>query len=255
MASISLHAISVEFPIFHAKSRSLKNRFLRMSTGGRILQDSNKNIIIRALDKIDLTINHGQRIALIGYNGSGKSTLLRLLAKIYEPIEGTLHIEGQISPILNLLSGIEPELSGYDNIKSRGILLGLSNEQIADRTPSIVEFSGLDDYLAMPIRVYSTGMLVRLAFSVALHIDPDILLIDEVFGAADAAFQEKAQKKMADLLDRSSIVVFASHNEKLIREFCNEAILLENGKIKSQGNINKILKEYVPNSNYQSNDG
>lgn len=244
MAKIELRDVSVEFPIYNMSSRSFKKNFLRVATGGNVSQNANDHVVVRALNDLNLSLEHGDRVGLIGHNGSGKSTLLRLFATIYEPTNGDILIEGNISPMLDLMSGIETEFTGFENIIMRGAILGLNSTQIRDKTEQIVEFTGLGDYLAMPVRTYSSGMMVRLAFAISTSINPDILLIDEVFGAGDADFMEKAQAKMVSLLNQSSIVVIATHSDELIQEFCNKALLMEKGSIKYFGSVDQALKLY-----------
>lgn len=241
MANIQLRNVCVEFPIYNASARSFKKQFLRVATGGTVSQDANQHILVRALNDITLSLQHGDRVGLIGHNGSGKSTLLRLLAKIYEPTQGLLHINGHISPMLDLMQGIELEFTGYENIDSRGLILGLTKNQINEQKNDIAELTGLGDYLNMPIRTYSSGMMVRLAFAISTSIQPEILLIDEIFGAGDANFMEKAKERMSSLLNKSSIVVLASHSTDIIREFCNKAVLLEAGTLKYSGNLDEAL--------------
>lgn len=244
MAFIQLQNVSVEFPVFNVNARSLKKRFLRLATGGNVSQDANQHVIVRSLNTISLTLNHGDRVGLVGHNGAGKSTLLRLLAKIYEPISGQVIIQGHVSTMLSLMHGMEIEFTGYENIVQRGIILGLTKKQINQQIEQIAEMTGLGDYLQMPVRTYSSGMMVRLAFAISTSINPEILLIDEVFGAGDAAFMDKARKRMIDLLSQSSIVVIATHADGLIQEFCNKALLLENGCIKYFGSVSTALEKY-----------
>lgn len=241
MARIHLQDVSVEFPVYNISSRSFKKSFLRLATGGNVSKDANEHIIVRSLNQVSLTLNHGDRVGLIGHNGAGKSTLLRLLANIYEPTTGHRLIEGRVSPMLNILHGIEAEFTGYENIFMRGTILGLSKKQIEAQIDEIAEFAGLGDYLSMPVRTYSNGMMVRLAFSISTCIQPEILLIDEVFGAGDADFMAKAREKMISLLDQSSIVVIASHVDSLIREFCNKAVVLEGGRVKFIGDVETAI--------------
>lgn len=244
MAMIDLHAVSVAFPVYNLNARSFKKYFLRLATGGRVVEDANKHVMVNALNNITLTFEHGDRIGLIGHNGSGKSTLLRLLATIYEPTVGSIAIKGHISPMLNLMSGMEAELTGYENIIIRGRLQGLSQQTIKNQTQEIAELTGLGDYLNMPVRTYSSGMMVRLAFAISASIKPDILLIDEIFGAGDASFIEKARQKMISLLNQSSIVILATHSDELITEFCNKALLLEAGQVKYFGDTKQALHIY-----------
>ncbi len=244
MAKIDLQAVSVEFPIYNVNARSFKKSFLRLATGGSIMQDANQHVVIKALNELTLSFRHGDQVGLIGHNGSGKSTLLRLLANIYEPTQGRIAIDGRVSPMLDLMPGIETELTGYENIKIRGSLLGLSKKEIRDNMNEITELTGLGDYLNMPIRTYSSGMMVRLAFAISACNQPDILLIDEVFGAGDADFMQRARNKMISLLNKSSIVVMATHSDDLIKEFCNKTLLLEGGRIKYFGDTQTALNLY-----------
>jgi ABC-type polysaccharide/polyol phosphate transport system ATPase subunit len=244
MAHIHLHNVSVEFPIYNMSSRSFKKKFLRLATGGNVTKDMNQHVVVRSLDEVSLSLEHGDRLGLIGHNGSGKSTLLRLLANIYEPTTGSIDIKGNISPMLDLMSGIEGEFTGYDNIVMRGTILGLTRKQIKKQINEIAEFTGLGDYLAMPVRTYSSGMMVRLAFAISTSIQPEILLIDEVFGAGDADFMERARQKMISLLNQSNIVVIATHSDDLIKEFCNKALLLEGGCIKYLGPVDQAFEIY-----------
>lgn len=244
MARIDLKNVSVDFPVYNVNARSLKKVFLRVATGGAVVQDANQHIVVHALKDISLSIRDGDRIGLIGHNGSGKSTFLRLLSQIYEPSAGDINIQGRVSPLLDIMHGIEAESTGYENIFTRGTILGMSRKEIRERTEEISELSGLGDYLAMPIRTYSSGMMVRLAFSISTSINPDILVIDEVFGAGDADFMTKARNKMISLLNQSSIVVMATHSDDLINEFCNKALLMEGGRIKYFGDVKTALGAY-----------
>lgn len=244
MASVELTNVTIDFPVFNINARSLKKRFLRLATGGNVSRDANEHVIVRSLNDITLSLGHGDRVGLIGHNGAGKSTLLRLLASIYEPTFGQLKIQGNVSPMLSLMHGIESEFTGYENIIQRGIILGLTRKEIEAQINDIAEMTGLGDYLYMPVRTYSSGMMVRLAFAISTCIKPEILLIDEIFGAGDTAFMQKARQKMIDLLSQSSLVVIASHSVELIKEFCNKTILLESGSIKYFGEVDTAIDLY-----------
>jgi ABC-type polysaccharide/polyol phosphate transport system ATPase subunit len=244
MTSINLKDVTVEFPIYNINARSLKKNFLRLATGGSVSKDAHQHVVVRSLNNISLSIINGDRIGLIGHNGSGKSTLLRLFASIYEPTSGLINIEGKVSTLLSLMQGIENEFTGYENIMQRGIILGLKKNEIKKNIENIAEMTGLGDYLSMPVRTYSSGMMVRLAFAISTSIQPEILLIDEVFGAGDAAFMEKARHRMLELLNKSSIVVIATHADELIKEFCNKALLLENGQVKYFGDVETAFNQY-----------
>ena len=244
MARIDLRNVSVEFPIYNVNARSFKKKFLRLATGGVVVEDANHHIVVKALKNINLTLQHGDRLGLIGHNGAGKSTMLRLLAGVYEPTNGDMRTDGHVSAMLDIMQGIETEFTGYENILQRGLLLGLTRREIKSKVKDIAELTGLGDYLSMPMRTYSSGMMIRLAFSISASIKPDILLLDEIFNAVDADFLETARRRMANLLTESSIVVMASHSDDLIKEFCNKALLMEGGQIKYLGDPEEALAIY-----------
>jgi ABC-2 type transport system ATP-binding protein len=240
---IETHQASVEFPIFDAKTRSLKKAVLGM-VGGNIASDQRKVPVIEALNDISITINEGDRVALVGHNGAGKSTLLRLLSGIYEPTRGTARIEGKVAPVFDLGVGMDPEISGYENIMIRGLFLGMNRKQMEARVDQIADFTELGDFLAMPLRTYSTGMRVRLALGVVTSIDPEILLFDEGIGAVDAAFLEKAKERLEELVSRAGLLVFASHSDQFLRRLCTSAIWMEHGRVKQQGELREVLTAY-----------
>lgn len=244
MAKIELQNVSVEFPIYNLSARSFKKNFIRLATGGAVVKNDAQQILVKALNNLTCSFKHGDRVGLIGHNGAGKSTLLKLLAGIYEPTYGHIQTEGGVNSLLNLMIGIESEHTGYENIYLRGTLLGLSKDEIQQQIKEIMAFTGLGDYLHMPTRTYSNGMLLRLAFAISVNIKPEILLIDEIFGAGDASFIQQAQDKMISLLNESSIVIMANHSNKIIENFCNKAILLEGGEIKFFGSTEEALYRY-----------
>ncbi len=242
MVRIETRDASVEFPIFDAKSRSLKKAVLGV-VGGNIASDQ-KVPVIQALRDISVTIEEGDRVALVGHNGAGKSTLLRLLSGIYEPVRGTAIVEGRVAPVFDLGVGMDPEISGYENILIRGLFLGMSRKQMEARVDDIAEFTELGDFLSMPLRTYSTGMRVRLALGVVTSIDPEILLLDEGIGAVDAAFLEKARDRLGELVSRAGLLVFASHSDEFLRQLCTSAIWMEHGQVKQQGGLREVLTAY-----------
>ncbi len=245
MAIIALKDVSVQFPVYDSNTRSLKKNFLRLATGGTVSEDNRKHVMVDALKQISFTLQDGDRVGLVGHNGSGKSTLLRLLAEIYEPTNGQLHIDGHITSLLDITHGIESDFTGSENIAMRGAMIGLTRKEIKEKTAEIAEFSGLGDYLALPLRTYSSGMRMRLGFAISTCIKPDILLIDEIFGVGDASFIDKAKQRMVSLLEQSSIVVMASHANALIENFCNKALWLEGGRIKFFGPTQVALERYA----------
>ena len=235
MAFINLDKVSVEFPIYNVSARSFKNQILRIGTGGKFGADSRSKVIVKALENISLHIEHGDRVGLVGHNGAGKSTLLRVIAQIYEPTSGDIEVSGSISPLLEMMMGMDPESTGYENIIMRGLILGLTHKQIREKVEEIAEFSELGDYLSVPVRTYSSGMKVRLAFAIVTSVKPDILILDEILGAGDAEFMKKARRRIDDLIEHSSIVIVASHNQDILEKFCNKIIHLETGRVKYYG--------------------
>lgn len=242
MVSIEVSSAYVDFPIFDAKTRSLKKRVLG-KVGGKIGTES-KVPVIEALQDVSLSLKDGDRVGLVGHNGAGKSTLLRLLSGIYEPTRGSARVVGKVAPVFDLGIGMDPEISGYENIMIRGLFLGMTRKQMEKRVDDIAEFTELGDYLAMPLRTYSTGMRVRLALGVVTTIDPEILILDEGIGAVDAAFLNKARDRLVDLVHRSGMLVFASHADDLLMELCTTAIWMDEGRMKMHGSLREVLTAY-----------
>lgn len=231
MSTIHAQNLVVEFPVYGIKSRSLKNTLIKTATGGALAKNTADRIIVRALDGIDLDFKEGDRIGIVGHNGSGKSTLLRTIAGIYEPISGHIDVRGKVTTMLNLWLGMDSDATGYENIQLRGLLMGLRKNEIARLVEDIAEFSELGDYLEMPMRTYSSGMAMRLAFAISTTVTTDILLMDEWLSVGDREFSEKAQKRLLDYIDRAKILVLASHDPFLLKAVCNKVIRLEHGKI------------------------
>ena len=242
MVSIEVRNAYVDFPIFDAKTRSLKKAVLGRA-GGKIGTDS-KVPIIEALRDITVSLRRGDRVALVGHNGAGKSTLLRLMAGIYEPTRGRAVVQGKVAPVFDLAVGMDPEISGLDNILIRGLFLGMTRKQMEARVDDIAAFTELGDYLSMPLRTYSTGMRVRLALGVVTSIDPEILLLDEGIGAVDAEFLKKARTRLQALVERSGILVFASHSNEFLARLCKTAMWIDHGTIKMTGGIEEVVRAY-----------
>ena len=200
---------------------------------------------IHALKNFSLEINEGDKIAVIGHNGAGKSSLLKLIAGIYPPSSGTLEVEGRIATLFELATGFEMEATGWDNILLRGLMLGETPASMKEKAKSIAEFSELGDYLNIPVKYYSSGMFIRLAFSVSTSIEPDILLLDEVMAAGDAHFLAKAQARMYELVDKVKILVFVTHSMSSAIDFCNKCIWLEHGQIRMMGTPTEVTKAYI----------
>jgi ABC-type polysaccharide/polyol phosphate transport system ATPase subunit len=242
---LTLKNVSVSFPIYQVGSRSLKKRLLYRGTGGQMASDANHRLVVEALRDVSLSFKAGDRVALIGRNGAGKTTLLRVMAGVYEPTVGDVVFRGRISPMFDISLGIDSEVSGYDNIRLRGLILGLSASEIESRIPDIVEFTELGDYLDIPVRTYSSGMMTRLTFAVATCFSPEILLMDEWIMAGDAGFLAKAQHRVQTFVERANILVLASHSIEICRQWCTKAVWMERGEIKMLGDIESVLDAYV----------
>jgi lipopolysaccharide transport system ATP-binding protein len=234
MPLLQLDNVSVDFPIFGANAISLKNTIASAATGGMIGRDTGVTVV-RALRNITLKLHQGDRLGIMGHNGAGKTTLLQTLAGVFPPTQGTYLRQGTIATLINPLLGIELDASGYENILIRGLVMGANRASIRRMLPDIAEFSGLGDYLAMPVRTYSTGMLMRLAFSIVTSIRTDILLMDEWLAVGDVHFQKQAEDRMRQIVSSAGILVLASHSSSLIASECNRTIELCHGEAKELG--------------------
>jgi len=244
MPRISLQNATVDFPIYQSSSRRLSSSLLRLSTGGELSKEKRGMVHVTALDSLNLDFESGSRVGLIGHNGAGKTTLLRLLTGVYEPTSGLCIREGQISSLMDISMGFSSDATGIENIFMRAAFLGLTRKQTDVILDSIVEFSELGDFVNLPVRTYSSGMLLRLAFAVSTAIEPEILVMDEWLAVGDAAFQQKAELRIRDVVEASDILVIASHGEDLLKKVCNRIIWFEHGKIKMDDTPSKVLPKY-----------
>jgi ABC-type polysaccharide/polyol phosphate transport system ATPase subunit len=240
-ASILLDGVTVDFPIYSGGGRSLKKTLVAIGTGGRIMRGGGR-VSVEALQDVSFQLDHGDRLGLVGHNGAGKTTLLRVMAGVYEPTVGRVRVAGRISTIFDFTLGLDFDATGYENIALQGMLLGLSRRAVAVLIDEIAAFTDLGDYLDMPIRTYSGGMLTRLAFAVATAIDPEVLLMDEWIAAGDAEFFNRAEARLHALVERAGILVLASHSLTLIRRYCNKVLWLEHGKLKAIGPVDEVLE-------------
>jgi lipopolysaccharide transport system ATP-binding protein len=243
MAHVIFDNVTLRYPILNSHGTSLRNQLLRISTGGLIEQEAGQSVTVTALKDVSFTLDTGDAVGLVGHNGAGKSTLLRTIAGIYHPEQGKVTCEGKVATVLEIGAGLEPELTGYENIVNLGMMMGLSVSECKKITPEIEEFTGLGDFLHLAVRTYSSGMTMRLMFAVATSVTPEILLIDEMFSTGDAEFQEKSQKRIKNLITNSKIFVFASHDPKLIKKYCNRIIQLEHGTLKEL-DLKQYSKQY-----------
>ncbi len=245
MAYIQLNNVSVEFPIYGLNARSLKLQMLnRFTPGGKLRKNSKQStVIVKALDNISFSANKGDRIGLVGYNGAGKSTLLRLLANIYEPMSGSIEVNGKTSTLFDASLAI-PDATGAENIVFGSLIKGATRKSTKNHIKEIANFAELGDYLKMPVRTYSSGMQIRLGFAIATSFHPQILLIDEIIGVGDNHFIDKAKKRMEDLIYQADIVFLASHNKEIITKMCNKVMLMDHGQLKYFGDIEEGLDLY-----------
>jgi len=244
MALIQLENVTLDFPVPASKVRKVLPPGPGQAVGGQLAAGNLGGLRVRALENLSFSLEPGDRLALIGHNGAGKSTLLRVMAGLYPPTQGRVVVQGRVVPLLNLSFGMDMEATGYDNIFVRGLFLGMSRAEIKRKLDSIAEFSELGEFLDLPMRTYSSGMRARLAFAVSTHVDADILLLDEVVATGDASFIRKANQQLADAASQAKILVLASHSNKVLRGFCNKAILLEHGRVKAFGAIDEVLETY-----------
>jgi ABC-2 type transport system ATP-binding protein len=245
MPLIEARNIGIEFPVAPPNAKSFRHLALRTVSrvGGKVLKNEGSFRFVQALDDVSFTLRRGDRLGLLGHNGAGKTTLIRVLAGIYEPTRGSLRMVGRNVPMFDIGLGMDEEATGYENIRIRGLILGLTPEQIEQRVAEIAEFAELGDYLELPIRTYSSGMLLRLVFSIAASIHGDIILMDEWIAVGDAQFRKKTHDRLQKITEQSGIVVLASHDHGLLRDTCNFGLHLEGGRVRAFGPLDDVLKE------------
>ncbi|PCI42159.1 MAG: ABC transporter ATP-binding protein [Rhodospirillaceae bacterium] len=244
MVYIDVKNVCLDYSIYGA-SMSFRKALFERATGGIIRKKKKSGIVtIRALDDISFRLSDGDRLGVIGPNGAGKTTLLKLLAGVFTPTSGQLEVKGLVSSLLSMAPGIDLEDTGYENIITCGMFLGMTRKEIMRKIPEIEEFTELGEYLELPVRTYSSGMQIRLSFAVATAIDPDILILDEGLGVGDARFAEKAKQRAESLYGRTRITVIASHSDEIIKSMCNKAILVDGGIVHAFGDVDEALEKY-----------
>lgn len=235
---ITVENVSMHFRMDKNKTTSLKEWVVSHLKGQQQYEE------FHALSDVSFDVERGEIVGIIGRNGAGKSTLLKVISGIYKPTSGKVVTAGRVAPMLELGSGFDPELSGHDNIFLNGAILGFSEEFLKSKYDEIVAFSELGEFIYMPIKTYSSGMLARLAFSVATIIEPEILIVDEILSVGDATFQEKSRARMMELMQGGTTVLFVSHSLNQIREMCDRTIWLEHGSVKALGETENVCNQY-----------
>lgn len=244
MALINFNLVGVEFPVFNATGRSITSSLLRAATGGKLDSNPDGKVLVRALTDLTFTIEEGERVGLVGHNGAGKSTLLRVLSQSYVPTQGRAEIHGEVGSLIDISLGINPEATGRENIYIRGALLGKSKAEVRAQFDEIVDFSELGDFIEMPVRTYSTGMHLRLAFAVSTIVRPEILLMDEWLSVGDENFKTKAEERLAELVSSTKVLVVASHSRQLLESACTRLIWLEHGQVIMDGPVSEVAPIY-----------
>lgn len=239
MTKLIVDELSLKFRIYHEGPTSVKEYFSNILRGTSKIAHSE----FWALQKLSFSIHSGERVGIIGRNGAGKSTLLRTICRIYEPTDGIVSVHGRIAPLLEIGAGFHPEFTGRENIYFNGTILGYRKEQLRSMEREIVAFAELEEFIDTPVKYYSTGMYMRLAFSLATTIDPDILILDELFAGGDANFVKRGKQRMYEMIERSKLMVLVSHDQSLLRSLCERFIWIENGKIVADGDVS-VLNQY-----------
>ncbi len=243
-AFIRAEGVSIDFPIYHGNSRSLKKTMFAAASG-RLGEDRQHRLVVQALRDVSFSLQPGDRLALVGGNGAGKTTLLRAIAGIYEPVVGRLQVSGGIGSLLDVSAGMNPDLSGRENIMLRSLYSGLSSAQTARLVDDVADFAELGEFMELPLRFYSSGMSVRLAFAIATAIRPQILLMDEWFLAGDANFLDKARARLETLVRAAEILVLSTHAEGIVMEWATRVIWLDQGRVREDGPAREVLTHYL----------
>lgn len=244
MSAISLESLSIKFRVYHNSYPSVKEY---LSTLISSKDTPKKYSDFWALKNVSINIKNGERVGVIGHNGAGKSTLLKVLCGIYDPTIGNVHIQGRIAPLLEIGAGFHPEFTGRENIYLNGAILGYSKVQLKEIESEVIAFAELEEFIDTPVKYYSTGMYLRLAFSLATAIHPDILILDEMFAGGDAGFVTKASARLKSVIEHSDIMVLVSHELELLEKFCDRVIWMDHGSIKMDGDTQLVLQEYKNN--------
>jgi lipopolysaccharide transport system ATP-binding protein len=243
-ASVSIEGVSVSFPLYHGNARSLK-KLMFAAASGRLGQDRQRRIVVEALRNISFSLRGGDRLGLIGSNGAGKTTLLRTLAGIYEPVTGHVRVQGSLNALLDPTLGMNLDLTGRENIMLRGLYNGMPRAAVEQLEEDVTAFAGLNDFIDLPVRIYSSGMVVRLGFALATAIRPQILLMDEWLLAGDAQFLGRAKHRLETMVRGAEILVLSTHDSAIVRTWCSRVLWLDEGRIRADGPPDDVLEQYL----------
>jgi lipopolysaccharide transport system ATP-binding protein len=244
-ARIEVQDLSIQFPLYHGQSRSLKRTVLARAKGLRRLQENSQHrLVVEALRNVTFTLGAGERLGLVGHNGAGKTTLLRALAGVYEPVAGRVRIEGTLNALLDPNQGMNMELTGRENVTLRGRYHRMNGVGIEALAEDVRVFAELGDFFDLPVRIYSSGMIVRLAFAMATAIRPQVLLMDEWFLAGDASFRNKARERLESMVRGADILVLSTHLNEVVRSWCTRVIWLEDGRIRADGPVDQVMDAF-----------
>lgn len=245
-ARIEVQDLRIDFPLYHGQSRSLKKSLLARATGRRRLQENAQHrLVVQALRNLSFTLEPGERLGLVGHNGAGKTTLLRALAGVYEPVGGSVRIQGTLNALLDPNQGMNPELTGRENVALRGRYHNLDHAGVTALQEDVRAFAELGDFFDLPVRIYSSGMIIRLAFAMATAIRPQVLLMDEWFLAGDAAFREKARERLETMVRGADILVLSTHLNDIVRSWCTRVIWLEDGRVRADGPTAEVMEAFA----------
>ncbi|HUB12553.1 MAG TPA: ABC transporter ATP-binding protein [Acetobacteraceae bacterium] len=242
--TIDIDGVSVSFPLYHGNARSLK-KMVFAAASGRLAQDRKQRVVVEALRNISFNLRGGDRLGLIGSNGAGKTTLLRTLAGIYEPVTGHVRVQGSVNALLDPSLGMNVDLTGRENIMLRGLYNGMPRSAIEQLEEDVTSFAGLNDFIDLPVRIYSSGMVVRLGFALATAIRPQILLMDEWILAGDAAFLDRAKHRLEAMVRGADILVLSTHDASIVRTWCSRVLWLDQGRIRADGPPDAVLEQYL----------
>ncbi|MCB8878375.1 ABC transporter ATP-binding protein [Acidisoma silvae] len=252
-ASIDVQNLQIDFPLYHGQSRSLKKTLLNKAKGSsRVEENSQHKTVIKAVRDISFSLRAGERLGIVGHNGAGKTTLLRALAGVYEPVGGRVQIRGSLNAMLDPGQGMNMELTGRENVALRGRFHRMNQQEIEHLQEDVRNFAELGDFFDLPVRTYSSGMIVRLAFAMATAFRPEVLLMDEWFLAGDASFRSKAQERLESLVRGADILVLSTHINEIVRSWCTRVIWMEDGRIRADGPAGEVLDAFAGGKTDQS---